>query len=583
MSVTNAPAIEKWVKQLVKPLSDPNQLLQYLILIQSRYCYIPSTAIHTLQQKLDLPLAHIRSVISFYSFLSIDYQGKYRILFSDNITDRFAGNQALFAQLMDGIKGADATMSFTSCTGMSDQGPAMLVNGMAVNRLDSQRVTEIASLIRQHKPTCEWPQTFFTIENNIRRNDIQLNVQAGDGTELGYALDLGAKNVLQVLQDSGLRGRGGAGFSTAKKWDYCKQSKADERIVVCNADEGEPGTFKDRVLLNSSAHSVIEGMTICAYAIGANKGFIYLRGEYLFLLDHLNKVLQQRREAGLLGQKIKGENNFEFDIQIHLGAGSYVCGEESALIESLEGKRGIPRIRPPFPVNKGYDNKPTVVNNVETFWSVSRILLKGSEWFKQAGTEQSAGTRLLSISGDCEKPGIYEYPFGITVRQILQDCGASDAQAVQMAGAAGTTVLARDFNRCMSFEDLATGGSFMVIGAQRNLMEMLGNFADFFKHESCGFCTPCRVGTTIIADIIQRFCKGNGCRNDLAQLEETSQLMLVSSFCGLGCSAPTAFLNALEDNPELFNSLMSTDSDDPVFDLEEAVSDFKKITEKGAL
>ncbi|MCK4709378.1 MAG: NADP oxidoreductase, partial [Gammaproteobacteria bacterium] len=339
---------------------------------------------------------------------------------------------------------------------------------------------------------------------------------------------------------SGLRGRGGAGFETAKKWRYCRESKDAERYVVCNADEGEPGTFKDRILLTSSAHSVIEGMTVCAYVIGAQKGFIYLRGEYLYLLEHLKEVLIQRRQSGLLGQQIKGKKNFNFDIEIHLGAGAYICGEESALIESLEGKRGIPRIRPPFPVNEGYKNKPTVVNNVETFWSVSRILLKGADWFKQAGTEESTGTRLLSISGDCARPGIYEYPFGITLNKILTDCGGSEAQAVQMAGAAGTMVLAKDFDRKMSFEDLSTGGSFMVIGPQRNLMDVLQNFADFFKHESCGFCTPCRVGTVQIADIIQRFSKGQGCHADIAHLQEVSKLMMISSFCGLGCSAPTS-------------------------------------------
>jgi len=351
---------------------------------------------------------------------------------------------------------------------------------------------------------------------------------------------------------------------------------------VCNADEGEPGTFKDRVLLSTDAHSVIEGMTICAAVIGATKGLIYLRGEYLYLVDKLNEVLQKRRTEGLLGQNILGQQGFNFDIEIHLGAGAYICGEESALLESLEGKRGIPRVRPPFPVVEGYKNKPTVVNNVETFWSVSRIIENGSDWFTQQGTPQSTGTRLLSISGDCERPGIYEYPFGVSLTEILQDCGGSDAQAVQMAGAAGTTVLPIDFDRTMSCEDLSTGGSFMVLGPQRNLMDLLENFAEFFKHESCGFCTPCRVGTTVVADVIHRFKNGQGCEQDLKQLREVCGLMNISCFCGLGCSVPTVFLDALNQNSQMFKDLMKTDSSTPCFNLEESVSEFKQITNSSA-
>ena len=578
MSATNARVIFETVKQVLEPSFDPSYLLQYLIQIQAEFSCIPQAAIRTLHEELHISPVQIKSVVSFYSFLTLEYQGKFRVLFSDNITDRLAGNQQLFDQLTHSVNHADVTIEFTSCSGLCDQGPGLLVNGLAISRLDSNRISEIATLINSETPLSDWPVHLFNITDNIQRSDMQLNVRAGNGIELSRALDLGAKKVLQVLQDSGLRGRGGAGFETAKKWNLCKQSKENERFVVCNADEGEPGTFKDRVLLNSSAHSVIEGMTVCAYVIGAQKGFIYLRGEYLYLLESLNKVIKQRRELGLLGNNIHGKKHFKFDIEIHLGAGAYICGEESALIESLEGKRGIPRIRPPFPVTEGYKNKPTVVNNVETFWSVSRIMSKGANWFKQSGTEKSTGTRLLSISGDCASPGIFEYPFGISLKQILSDCGGGDAQAVQMAGAAGTLVLAKDFNRTMSFEDLATGGSFMVIGPHRNLMDLLQNFADFFKHESCGFCTPCRVGTSQIADIIRRFNDGQGSYADLNHLQEISLTMLQSSFCGLGCSAPAVLMNMLEDSPELFENLMSDDPVNPSFDLDKAVIEFKTIT-----
>ncbi len=583
MQASNTTTIQDGVRQILPARPDSSYLLQYLIRIQAMYACIPVEAIEALHQLLNISIVQIESVISFYSFLSFDYQGKYRVLFSDNITDRMLGNKNLYEQLTEAVENSDVSIDFTSCTGLCDQGPAMLVNGLAIAKLDSDRIELIANLINNNEPVSNWPKELFKIEDNIRRIDVQLKLKAGDGTGIDNAHKLGAKKVLEVLLDSGLRGRGGAGFYTAKKWQYCKDSQAEKRYVICNADEGEPGTFKDRVLLTSSAHSVIEGMTICAYVIGAQKGFIYLRGEYLHLLEPLNEILNLRRQSNLLGDKINGYNNFNFDIEIHLGAGAYICGEESALIESLEGKRGVPRIRPPFPVTHGYKNQPTVVNNVETFWSVSRILLKGSEWFRKSGTTESSGTRLLSISGDCEKPGIYEYPFGVTLAQIVEDCGGIDTQAVQIAGAAGNTVLARNFDRQMSFEDLPTGGSFIVIGAHRNLLDMLTNFADFFKHESCGFCTPCRVGTTLIADIMHRFCNKQAGSDDVNQLNQISALMLKSCFCGLGCSVPNAFVDVLEQCPELFKNSMASNSGEKYFDLTAATSEFLQITQPESL
>ena len=290
-------------------------------------------------------------------------------------------------------------------------------------------------------------------------------------------------------------------------------------------------------------------------------------------------MLEQRRQQGLLGPGILGARDFNFDIEIHLGAGAYICGEESALIESLEGKRGIPRIRPPFPVVSGYQNQPTVVNNVETFWSVSLIMNQGSDWFHQSGSEQSSGTRLLSISGDCERPGIYEFAFGTTLLEILEVCGGSQAQAVQMAGAAGNLVLATDFTRKMSYEDLSTGGSFMVIGSERNLLDVLANFSEFFRHESCGFCTPCRVGTSLIADIIKRFQQGKASTQDKRQLFEIGGLMKRSSFCGLGATASTAIIDALESSPQIFDNAIDSTDQNPVFDLQQAVSEFRRITQ----
>jgi [NiFe] hydrogenase diaphorase moiety large subunit len=571
--------MQESIAHIINKNTDTDYLLQHLIEIQQQYQYIPDLAIEMLGQVTGLSETHIKAVISFYSFLSLEYQGDYRILFSDNFTDRIGNNQLLLERLSTRLQDVSVSIGLTSCTGLCDQGPGLLVNGIAINNLDDDRIDQIAELILSGQPVNEWPETLFQIANNIQRSDFQLKLQADKGIALKKALELGADATLQLVDDSGLRGRGGAGFKTASKWSFCRQNESENRYVVCNADEGEPGTFKDRVLLCSYADEMIEGMTICASVIGAEQGLIYLRGEYRYLLQPLEKILQHRRSKGLLGKNILGQQGVNFEIEIHLGAGAYICGEESSLIESLEGKRGIPRIRPPFPVQQGYKNQPTVVNNVETFWSVCNILSEGAEWFKQAGTEQSSGTRLLSISGDCERPGIYEYAFGVSMADILKDCGGQNAQAVQMAGAAGTTVLAKDFDRRMSFEDLATGGSFMVIGPERHLIDLLDNFATFFKHESCGFCTPCRVGSNLIAEIIQRFKHQQGSRVDLQQLESISRIMKETSFCGLGSSAPTAFMNAIEQNRGLFDGLMKTDSDGPVFDLEQATSEFRRITQ----
>jgi len=387
-------------------------------------------------------------------------------------------------------------------------------------------------------------------------------------------------NVLDILQDAGLRGRGGAGFMTAIKWRSCRDTSAEQRYVVCNADEGEPGTFKDRVLLQRYAHQLIEGMTLCAHTINASKGYIYLRGEYLYLLEHLQAVLQERRDMGLLGNNISGKDGFDFDIDIHLGAGAYICGEESALIESLEGKRGIPRKRPPFPVTHGYKNQPTVVNNVETFIAASQIVLHGAAWFKGAGTEQSSGTKLLSISGDCERPGIYEYAFGTSIQQVLEDCGAHDTQAVQIAGAAGVTIPPVQFDRSIAFEDVSTGGSFMVFNKERNLLDMVQNFAHFFVHESCGFCTPCRVGGSLLKDLVDKVHNRHASPYDLDELRRIASIMQNTSFCGLGATAPNPVLETLKSFPEIYQQQLNHTDYEPAFDLDAALEESRQLTHR---
>ena len=559
-----------------------SNLLQVLIEIQDRLRGgIPDEVLERLADKSGLAVAEIRGVVEFYSFLHLMPHGQYDVLFSDNITDRFQGSHELirqFCRLLDiepGTTREDQRLSldFTSCTGMSDQGPAMLVNGLAIPRLTADRIATIAHLIGTAQPLDQWPRELFDVDANIQREDILLQTGFTSGAAVHRARETGGEAVLDELEKAGLRGRGGAGFPTAKKWRFCRATPAEDRVVVCNADEGEPGTFKDRVLLQHFFDRLIEGMRLCALTIGAATGFIYLRGEYRYLLPALQSQLEACRKQGLLGG--------DFDIRIHLGAGAYICGEESALLESLEGKRGIPRNRPPFPVNAGYLGLPTVVNNVESFVAAAMIVEQGADWFLSRGTETSTGTKLLSISGDCARPGVYEYPFGTSIRNILEDCGADDPQMVQVAGAAGTMIGEKDFDRCISFDDVATGGSFMIFDRSRDLPEIIGNFIAFFVHESCGFCTPCRVGTSLLQKRFDKLLSGRASRLDLEKMQQIGTLMKATSHCGLGATAPNALLDSLKNFPSMYEDRLASTQFEPAFILEDALQEARTLADSG--
>ena len=386
--------------------SSPNSALQVCLQVQHRYSCVPETSIPVIAAELGTSTGHIRSVITFYSFLHEAPRGLYDVYISDSITDHMAGGGQLLQRLCSAVGTTPGkarldgrvTISATSCTGLCDQGPAGLVNGLPLTRLDTQRIDQIAALIESGTALDLWPRELFEVKSNIQRRDLLLSAATAMGSGLRKLAAGTTAELLEELEISGLNGRGGAGFSTASKWRICSETESDTRYVVCNADEGEPGTFKDRVILSDFADRVIEGMTMCARVIGAEKGFIYLRGEYAFLISHLDWVLERRRGDELLGDSILGDSSWNFDIDIHLGAGAYICGEESALIESLEGKRGIPRNRPPYPVTSGYLGKPTVVNNVETFLAAANIANNGGEWF--ASTGGGMGTKIHSVSGD---------------------------------------------------------------------------------------------------------------------------------------------------------------------------------------
>jgi [NiFe] hydrogenase diaphorase moiety large subunit len=362
--------------------------------------------------------------------------------------------------------------------------------------------------------------------------------------------------VIEEIKKSGLMGRGGAGFPTGLKWDFCRREKAAEHYVVCNADEGEPGTFKDRVILTELPKLLFEGMAVAGYAVGAREGILYLRAEYAYLRPHLESVLDELRRERVLGRDIGGSNGFHFDITIKSGAGAYICGEESALLESAEGKRGEPRDRPPFPVQTGYRNQPTTVNNVETLAVAAQIVVRGAEWFKSLGTPKSAGTKLLSISGDCPRPGVYEIEFGTTVRELLELVGAPEAKAVQVGGPSGSCVPRSGFDRKICFSDLATGGSVIVFGPDRDIFEVVGNFMDFFIEESCGWCVPCRAGNVLLKKKFEKVIQGRASEQDLIELEEWGKLVKCTSRCGLGQTSPNPILTTLQNFRGLYEAMI---------------------------
>ena len=570
------------------------ELLQILRQVQARFLCVSRGAMRVIADALAVPLTQVQSVTEFYSFLTTEPVGRFDIRLSDSITDHMLGSRELaeyFCQrlaIKPGQTRADGAVSFsfTSCTGMCDQGPAALVNGLALTRLDQARIDQIAALVDAGMPLDQWPDDLFQVGDNIQRRSLLLEGAIEAGSAIRQVFDQGREAIFAALDQSGLRGRGGAGFKTAAKWRFCYEGQeggtpgdpAVHRYVVCNADEGEPGTFKDRVLLNRHAHEVFEGMTVCAALVGAQQGFLYLRGEYLHLYEPLRRILEERRQQGLLGQAILGQAGFDFDIRIHLGAGAYICGEESALIESLEGKRGNPRNRPPYPVTHGYLGQPTVVNNVETFAAAARITLNGGAWFAAKGTGKSTGTKILSISGDCARPGIYEYAFGTTITRILRDCGAEETLGVQIGGPSGTFISAQEFDRQLAFEDLATGGSFIAFNRSRDVLEITRNFTQFFAHESCGFCTPCRVGTSLLRNMLDKICEGHGTPHDLVELTHMAKLVRTTSHCGLGQTAANPILSTLERYPELYQERLKDISFEPGFDLDGALAISRRLT-----
>jgi NADH:ubiquinone oxidoreductase subunit F (NADH-binding) len=352
---------------------------------------------------------------------------------------------------------------------------------------------------------------------------------------------LTGSNSQQVIDDvkaSGLRGRGGAGFPCGLKWELAAKAEGDEKYVICNADEGEVGTFKDRYILENDPFSLIEGIAIAGFAIGAKKAYIYLRAEYHYLLDLLKNAIAQSKKKGFLDH---------LDIEVREGAGAYVCGEESALMDSIEGKRGEVRYRPPFPPTSGLWGKPTIINNVETLTNIPRIILNGAEWFGKMGTEKSKGTKVFSVSGDVAKPGVYELVLGSPLRELVEDLAkAEKVKAVQIGGATGRIIPYAMIDTPLSFESVLGAGAITVFDESRDIIDILGKTIKFLAEESCGKCAPCREGTEVMAETMERLARGDGMEKDIKVLEELSETMMLCSLCGLGQAAPIPVVDSLE-------------------------------------
>lgn len=548
-------------------------LLPALHAAQSYYGYLPEPVAARVGQMLGVPLADVSGVIDFYSMFYPHPVGKTVIQVCGDPACALAGSddvmQAICRHLdtSPGEMTSDGayTVERAPCLGLCEHAPAALVGEIPLGRLDptqADRIVQGAGL-----------QPYGIIKGDLhllaancnkgRPTSLDEYLQTGGYTGLSKALETTPEAVIATIKTAGLVGRGGAAFPTGVKWEGAAAAQAQPKYVVCNADESEPGTFKDRLLLENDPHRVLEGLVIAAYATGAAQGYVYLRGEYPYAYQVMSWAIEEARQAGYLGENILA-SGFDFDIELRRGAGAYICGEETALFESIEGKRGFPRVKPPFPTTHGLFLKPTVVNNVETLCNIPYILEHGAQAYRQYGTEKSPGTKLFCVSGDVVQPGVYEVPFGVSLRHLLLGLaggvpGGRKMKAILFGGAAGTFATPDVLDVRLTFEDLRQAGLLlgsgvvMVFDERRDLRDVLKRLAHFFAHESCGKCYPCQMGTQRQYEILERIAAGHNLPGDSQLLGDVGWTMSDASLCGLGQTAGTAVLSALRLWPDLFN------------------------------
>jgi len=534
--------------------------------------WISEPAATAVSRALGVPLADVCGVIDFYELFNRQPVGRTIVRVCSAPVCALAGAEAVIEALCRHLQTEPGDMSsdgaFTvehaPCLGLCDHAPAVLIGEKAIGLADPARAEAICT------QTAE--KALSIVDGDIRM--LTSNCGAGRPTSWvdyttrgGYtglkkALSTTPQATLAEVKTAGLVGRGGAAFPTGVKWEGAANAPDGPKYIVCNADESEPGTFKDRILMEDDPHRIIEGMIIAAYAVGASQGYLYVRGEYPRAFRIMSDALAEARQAGAIGVGIF-HSGFNFDIEMRLGAGAYICGEETALLESIEGKRGLPRIKPPFPTTHGLFGKPTVINNVETFCNVPLIVARGAAEYRRIGTERSPGPKLFCVSGQVQRPGLYEVPFGVTLRHLLFDLAGGLApgrklQAVLMGGAAGAFAIEKDLDVILSFENLSAAGlplgsgAVMVFDDSADLRDALKRLAHFFADESCGKCYPCQLGTRRQYEILERNAAALPLTGDRERLLDIGHTMIDASLCGLGQTAPTAILSAMKLWPEMF-------------------------------
>jgi bidirectional [NiFe] hydrogenase diaphorase subunit len=466
----------------------------------------------------------------------------------------------------------DCEVIGTGCMGLCGEGPLVKVHSdeTLYQHVDSDAAKRIVDqhivndkVVKENLIDPEDPflssQLRIVLENcgRINAERIEEYIAVGGYEALAKVIsEFSPDEVIEEIRKSGLRGRGGAGYPTGLKWSIVRKVKSDQKYVICNADEGDPGAFMDRSVLEGDPHRILEGMAIAGYAVGANQGFIYIRAEYPLAIDRLKLAIKQAERLGLLGNRIF-ESHFNFRIDLRIGAGAFVCGEETALIRSIEGRRGRPRPRPPYPSARGLWGMPTLINNVETYANVTPIIKRGSEWFAGIGTPKSAGTKVFALAGKIKNTGLIEVPMGIPLRKIIFDIGGgtpdgTEFKAAQTGGPSGGCIPKEYLDLPVDYESLATVGSIMgsggliVMDSTSNMVDVAKYFMEFCMDESCGKCVPCRVGTVHIHNLLDKISKGEGTTDDLALLEELCVMVKETSLCGLGQSAPNPVLSTLK-------------------------------------
>ena len=554
-----------------------DQLLPAFHAVQERFGWMPPGAFNYICKRLTVPPAEAYGVATFFHMFSMEHRPPTEVHVCEDIACRIKGSEPLCEKLEEKYSGSQKVgIRKSPCLGLCEQAPAALIlrsgesyQGGALGEATPEKIESSLDSGKYGDRNWEWltravPQMgesqlrLLSRVGSVDPASVEDYHIQGGFEGLAKALAIGAEGILAEVTASGLMGRGGAAFPTGKKWEAVAQAKGDTKYVVCNADESEPGTFKDRVIMEGDPLALIEGILIAALATGAKKGFIYIRGEYPLAITRVQNAIDAVRVAGLLGENIQG-TGYSFDIEIRKGAGAYICGEETALFNSIEGKRGEPRNKPPFPVHVGLFDKPTVINNVETLANIPWILRMGGAAYSGIGTGNSKGQKLFCVSGHVKKPGVYETPFGITLRQLIKLAGGTSGdapiKAVLLGGAAGAFVGPENLDVPLTFEGTraigATLGSgvVMVFDQTTDLGDILVRIAAFFRDESCGQCVPCRVGAIRQEELVARLRRGEphgSAGDEVALLGEIAQVMRDASICGLGHTASGAIQSALK-------------------------------------